>query len=134
MNHVILLTHTTPVVMSNGYDMMNISFTYTKDDDVQWHRRPLAKIVLFGTGLMNVYILGASVHRSIGAHLSKVKHLKLDKWEDSQVERIKEVGNKTANEKFERIVPLCYLRPNEFSNQYVSNNLRSIYYKMLHAS
>lgn len=35
MNHVILLTHTTPVVMSNGYDMMNISFTYTKDDDVQ---------------------------------------------------------------------------------------------------
>lgn len=61
----------------------------------------------------------AAVHRSIGVQISKVKHTKLDKWEDSQQERMKAVGNKAAREQYESRVPLCYLRPNEFSNQYV---------------
>lgn len=59
----------------------------------------------------------AAVHRSIGVQISKVKHKKLDKWEDSQLERMKAVGNKAARQQYERSVPLCYLRPNEFSNQ-----------------
>lgn len=59
----------------------------------------------------------ASVHRSIGVQISKVKHLKFDKWEDSQLERMKAVGNRAAREQYESRVPLCYLRPNEFSNQ-----------------
>lgn len=62
----------------------------------------------------------AAVHRSIGVQISKVKHLKLDKWEDSQLERMRAVGNKAARQQYENRVPLCYLRPNEFSNQYVS--------------
>ena len=33
----------------------------------------------------------AACHRSMGAHISKIKHLKLDQWEDSQVARMKEV-------------------------------------------
>ena len=28
----------------------------------------------------------------MGAHISKIKHLKLDQWEDSQVARMKEVS------------------------------------------
>ena len=59
----------------------------------------------------------ASVHRNIGVQISKVKHLKFDKWEDSQIERMKAVGNRAARLQYEARVPLCYLRPNEFSNQ-----------------
>ena len=33
----------------------------------------------------------AACHRSMGAQISKIKHLKLDQWEDSQVARMKEV-------------------------------------------
>ncbi|XP_055920081.1 arf-GAP with dual PH domain-containing protein 1-like [Eupeodes corollae] len=55
----------------------------------------------------------AGVHRAMGAHISKVKHLKLDKWEDSQLERMKEVGNQRAKLKYEYRVPPCYRRPCE---------------------
>lgn len=55
----------------------------------------------------------ASVHRGMGAHISKVKHLKLDRWEDSQVQRMKEVGNIAAKAKYEYRVPFCYRRPVE---------------------
>jgi len=54
----------------------------------------------------------AGVHRSMGAHISKVKHLKLDRWEDSQVSRIREVGNNKARMRYEERVPSCYRRPN----------------------
>uniref|UniRef100_A0A2A4JKR7 Arf-GAP domain-containing protein n=1 Tax=Heliothis virescens TaxID=7102 RepID=A0A2A4JKR7_HELVI len=54
----------------------------------------------------------ASIHRGMGAHISKVKHLKLDRWEDSQVQRMKEVGNNAAKNKYEERVPPCYRRPN----------------------
>ncbi|XP_026325192.1 arf-GAP with dual PH domain-containing protein 1-like isoform X2 [Hyposmocoma kahamanoa] len=53
----------------------------------------------------------ASIHRGMGAHISKVKHLKLDRWEDSQVQRMKEVGNTAAKNKYEERVPPCYRRP-----------------------
>lgn len=59
----------------------------------------------------------ASVHRGIGAHISKVKHLKMDRWEDSEVERMKEVGNYKARQKYEQRVPACYRRPTEHDPQ-----------------
>lgn len=49
----------------------------------------------------------------MGVHISKVKHLKLDRWEDSQVERMKEVGNIKSKMKYEERVPPCYRRPKE---------------------
>lgn len=61
----------------------------------------------------------AGVHRAMGAHISKVKHLKLDKWEDSQLERMKEVGNLKARLRYEPRVPLCYRRPCEDDSQWV---------------
>lgn len=54
-----------------------------------------------------------AVHRNMGAHISKVKHLKLDKWEDSQLERMIEVGNRVSKQKYEMRVPACYRRPRE---------------------
>jgi len=50
----------------------------------------------------------AACHRSMGAHISKIKHLKLDQWEDSQVARMKEVGNINAKLKYEQWVPPSY--------------------------
>ncbi|PSN29501.1 hypothetical protein C0J52_26923 [Blattella germanica] len=61
----------------------------------------------------------AGVHRGMGAHISKVKHLKLDRWEDSQLERMKEVGNINARLKYEERVPPCYRRPMEDDPQLV---------------
>lgn len=55
----------------------------------------------------------AGVHRGMGAHISKVKHLKLDRFEDSQLERLKVIGNNSAKLKYEERVPSCYRRPNE---------------------
>ncbi|XP_049778513.1 arf-GAP with dual PH domain-containing protein 1-like [Schistocerca cancellata] len=55
----------------------------------------------------------AGIHRSLGAHISKIKHLKLDRWEDCQVERMKSVGNINAKAKYEENVPPCYRRPVE---------------------
>lgn len=53
----------------------------------------------------------AGVHRSMGAHISKVKHLKLDRWEDSQVNRMREEGNAAARLHYEERVPSCYRKP-----------------------
>ena len=44
----------------------------------------------------------------MGAHISKIKHLKLDQWEDAQVTRMREVGNLNAKLKYERWVPPSY--------------------------
>lgn len=55
----------------------------------------------------------SGVHRSMGVHISKVKHLKLDRWEDSQIEKMREVGNIKAKKKYEESVPAFYRRPKE---------------------
>ena len=55
----------------------------------------------------------AGIHRNLGAHISKIKHLKLDRWEDSQVKRMEEVGNVVGKRKYEERVPVCYRRPSE---------------------
>lgn len=68
----------------------------------------------------------AGVHRSIGSHVSKVKHLKLDKWEDSQLERMIEVGNKQARLKYEERVPLCYRKPDKDDPQLELDIIRDL--------
>lgn len=47
----------------------------------------------------------------MGTHVSKTKHLKLDHWEDSQIDRLKQVGNLVAKAKYEARVPLGFRRP-----------------------
>jgi len=53
----------------------------------------------------------ASIHRILGSHISKVKDLTLDHWEDSQIERLKAVGNNAARYKYELRVPGYFRRP-----------------------
>lgn len=59
----------------------------------------------------------ANIHRCMGCHISKVKHVSVDRWEDSQVQRMKDVGNLAAKLKYEERVPPCYRIPNENENQ-----------------
>lgn len=49
----------------------------------------------------------------MGSHISKVKHVTLDYWEESQVERLKQIGNATAKITYEQKVPSWMTRPNE---------------------
>lgn len=37
----------------------------------------------------------------------------MDRWEDSEVARMREIGNLVARQKFEQRVPACYRRPRE---------------------
>ncbi|KAK7073745.1 hypothetical protein SK128_003843, partial [Halocaridina rubra] len=53
----------------------------------------------------------AAWHRSLGSHISKVKSLRLDKWDDEQVQMIETVGNVKAKEKYEKHIPPCYRVP-----------------------
>lgn len=53
----------------------------------------------------------AGIHRNMGSHISKVKSVKLDKWENDQVEVMAKVGNLVAREKYEKYLPLCYRKP-----------------------
>jgi hypothetical protein len=59
----------------------------------------------------------AGIHRGLGAHVSKVKHIKLDKWEDGQVEQLREVGNLRAQLKYEAHVPPSYRKPEDSAPQ-----------------
>lgn len=43
----------------------------------------------------------------------------MDKWEDSQLERMQDVGNTRAKMNYERRVPACYRRPIESDPQWV---------------
>ncbi|CAH1274121.1 ADAP1 [Branchiostoma lanceolatum] len=53
----------------------------------------------------------AGIHRMLGAHISKVKSLRLDSWSDDQVEFMTSTGNLAAKAKYEIHVPPFYHRP-----------------------
>jgi hypothetical protein len=59
----------------------------------------------------------ATCHRHMGAQVSKIKHLKMDTWEDAQVARMKEVGNMKSKLKYERWVPPSYRKVSENTPQ-----------------
>uniref|UniRef100_T1GG86 Arf-GAP domain-containing protein n=1 Tax=Megaselia scalaris TaxID=36166 RepID=T1GG86_MEGSC len=68
-----------------------------------------SEAIEFGSYNIGIFLCAhcASVHRSMGS-ISKVKHLSLDKWKESEVERMKEIGNEKAKLKYEYRVPPCY--------------------------
>ncbi|XP_074648072.1 arf-GAP with dual PH domain-containing protein 1-like [Tubulanus polymorphus] len=53
----------------------------------------------------------AGIHRSLGTHISKVRSITLDKWDDGQVEAMKDMGNLRSNELYVAEAPACYRRP-----------------------
>lgn len=53
----------------------------------------------------------ASIHRSLGVDISRIKSVRLDNWEDDQVKKMAEVGNDVVNAKYEEQLPPYYKRP-----------------------
>lgn len=53
-------------------------------------------------------------HRFIdhwGTHISKIKHLNLDYFEDSQIKNLMDIGNKKSKLEYEKRIPACYRLP-----------------------
>ncbi|KAF2196282.1 hypothetical protein GQ43DRAFT_266256 [Delitschia confertaspora ATCC 74209] len=42
----------------------------------------------------------ATLHRKLGTHVSKVKSLSMDKWDNAQVDNMKRIGNRESNKTF----------------------------------
>ncbi|CAG2108265.1 unnamed protein product, partial [Medioppia subpectinata] len=53
----------------------------------------------------------ASIHRKIGIHVSRIKSLKLDNWDQSQVIIMEENGNILSKKLYEKHLPLYYRKP-----------------------
>ena len=61
----------------------------------------------------------SGIHRSFGTHISKVRSVKLDKWEVGWVQHFGDWGNVKANEVWEAVIPPALL-PNKITD---SSNL-----------
>ncbi|XP_064638355.1 arf-GAP with dual PH domain-containing protein 1-like isoform X2 [Lineus longissimus] len=51
------------------------------------------------------------VHRGLGTHISKVKSIYLDVWDQEQLEVMETNGNLKVKAEYEQSVPACYRRP-----------------------
>eukprot|EP01116_Phalansterium_solitarium_P015950 TRINITY_DN3595_c0_g1_i1.p1 TRINITY_DN3595_c0_g1~~TRINITY_DN3595_c0_g1_i1.p1 ORF type:complete len:1098 (-),score=430.43 TRINITY_DN3595_c0_g1_i1:176-3469(-) len=60
----------------------------------------------------------SGIHRSLGTHISKVRSVTLDTWEQEFVDHMKAIGNKRAREIYEAGVPPGYQVPRENDSQY----------------
>ena len=58
----------------------------------------------------------SGIHRSFGTHISKVRSIKLDKWEREWVDVLKSIGNNRANKVWEFFIPPQFERITESSN------------------
>ncbi len=52
-----------------------------------------------------------SIHRKIGIHVSRIKSLKLDNWDQSQVIIMEENGNIMSKKLYEKYLPIYYRKP-----------------------
>lgn len=53
----------------------------------------------------------SGIHRGLGTHISKIKHLNLDYFEDSQIKNLMDIGNLKSKLLYEKRVPACYRIP-----------------------
>jgi hypothetical protein len=52
-----------------------------------------------------------SAYRSLGTHISKIKHINLDYFEDSQIKNLMDIGNAKSKLIYEKRIPACYRIP-----------------------
>ena len=58
----------------------------------------------------------AGIHRSLGTHVSQVRSLTLDVWQQAWVDKMIQ-SNEIFNKEYEYHVPSEYIKPNEYSSQ-----------------
>lgn len=61
----------------------------------------------------------SGIHRGLGSHISRVKSIKMDNWDRTQVSSMEDVGNKNAKAFYEKYVPVYYKRPKHSDPQWV---------------
>merc|ERR1712137_839886 len=59
----------------------------------------------------------SGIHRSFGSHVSKVRSVKLDNWDDESLENIATIGNAKANEYWEYNIPPELAKPNPLTGK-----------------
>lgn len=59
----------------------------------------------------------AGIHRCLGSHISRVKSIRMDNWDRTQVSSMEDVGNKNAKAFYEKYVPVYYKKPNRSDPQ-----------------
>ncbi|ESN98737.1 hypothetical protein HELRODRAFT_66893 [Helobdella robusta] len=52
----------------------------------------------------------AGIHRNLGVHISKVKSITLDIWNNDHIFMLQKMGNKKANEVYEATLPKNFCR------------------------
>lgn len=61
----------------------------------------------------------AGIHRCLGSHISRIKSIRMDNWDRTQVASMEDVGNKNAKAFYEKYVPVYYKRPKHTDPQWV---------------
>jgi len=75
----------------------------------------------------------SGIHRNLGVHISKVKSLTLDKWQQKWIDTVKAIGNEVAREYYEFRLPSDYRRPTHADGvSALENWIRSKYEKKLY--
>jgi stromal membrane-associated protein len=69
----------------------------------------------------------AGIHRGLGVHISKVKSVTLDKWNNDQIEFFQTMGNAKANAIYEATIPDGYRRPLESDGPALERFIRDKY-------
>ncbi|KAI0242837.1 Stromal membrane-associated protein 2 [Lamellibrachia satsuma] len=52
-----------------------------------------------------------NIHRSLGTHISRVKSVNFDKWDEDQLRMMEAQGNLKSKRYYEQQVPACYKLP-----------------------
>jgi len=69
----------------------------------------------------------AGFHRSLGAHISKIKSLTLDSWTTKEIESLKNIGNIKAAAIYLKYLPPDYPRPALSSDAAIQQWIRAKY-------
>lgn len=61
----------------------------------------------------------ATIHRGMGSHISRIKSVKLDNWDRTQVSCMEENGNEKVRLVYEKHLPEYYRRPKQSDTKLV---------------
>lgn len=76
----------------------------------------------------------SGIHRNLGVHISVVKSLTLDKWQEKWIEVCSKVGNRVANSYYEDRLPANFRRPSHSDGvALVENFIRAKYQRLEYA-
>lgn len=69
----------------------------------------------------------SAIHKSLGSQISFVRAIALDNWTPEQSRLMKRVGNKVANEYYEKNLPADFVRPSAFDTPSMEQFIRQKY-------